>query len=57
MSQFHSFVDPIKADGGDDTQEDIMGGLKITFSELNWRHDAAKVHTQKYFAVNLIVDN
>ena len=47
LSQFHNFVDPIKADGGGDTPEDIMGALKITLStSLSWRPSATKVLKQ-----------
>lgn len=40
---FRSFVGAIRADGGDDTAEDIMGGLNKTFSCLSWREEASKV--------------
>ncbi|XP_019852957.1 PREDICTED: alpha-protein kinase vwkA-like [Amphimedon queenslandica] len=43
LSQFHTFVDPIKASGGKDTPEDIMGALKVTLSNLSWRPSATKV--------------
>ena len=51
LSQFHNFVDPIKADGGGDTPEDIMGALKVTFSRLRWRSSATKVHYCNYMLV------
>ncbi len=34
----------IRADGGDDTPEDIMGALKATFTKLSWRSDCSKVN-------------
>ena len=43
LSQFHYFVNPIIADGGKDTPEDIMGALKVTLSNLSWRPSATKV--------------
>ena len=43
MAAFHSFVNPIVADGGGDTPEDIMGALKVTLSTLDWRPSSAKV--------------
>ena len=33
----------IRADGGGDAPEDIMGGLKVAFQQLYWRPDACKV--------------
>ena len=42
LSQFHYFVNPIIADGGKDTPEDIMGALIETLN-LSWRPSAAKV--------------
>jgi hypothetical protein len=43
LPQFHGFVNPIRADGGGDGPEDIMGGLKVACSRLSWRSKAAKV--------------
>ena len=43
QSDFRSFVGAIRAGGGRDTAEDIMGGLKKTFSNLSWREEASKV--------------
>ncbi len=40
---FHAFVNAIRADGGGDTPEDIMGGLKAVFTNLSWRAGATKV--------------
>ena len=40
--KFQTFVNPIIADGGKDTPEDIMGALKETLN-LSWRPSAAKV--------------
>ena len=40
---FHEFVGAIKADGGGDTPEDIMGGLQTAFSRLSWRTNSSKV--------------
>ena len=40
---FRSFVGAIRADGGGDHAEDIMGGLKKTFWNLSWREEASKV--------------
>ena len=37
-------MNPIRADGGGDTAEDIMGGLKMVFTRLSWRPDATKVY-------------
>ena len=42
-SIFQSFVSGIRADGGDDSPEDIMGGLSVTFCSLSWRSEACKV--------------
>lgn len=33
----------IRADGGGDAPEDIMGGFKVAFYSLSWRADACKV--------------
>ncbi len=33
----------IKADGGGDAPEDIMGGLKAVFTNITWRTGATKV--------------
>ncbi len=43
-SSFKSFVTAIRADGGGDTAEDIMGALKATFTKLSWRSDCSKVN-------------
>lgn len=42
-AEFRSFVGAIRADGGGDTPEDIMGALKKTFCQLSWRADSTKV--------------
>ena len=36
QSSFYNFVNAIRADGGGDTAEDIMGGLQAAFSRLSW---------------------
>ena len=33
---FYNFVNAIRADGGGDSAEDIMGGLQAAFSRLSW---------------------
>lgn len=43
LSQFHNFVNPIVTKGGKDTPEDVMGALKVTFTNLSWRSSATKV--------------
>ncbi len=40
---FQNFVRTIDADGGADGPEDIMGGFKVTFTNLNWRSESCKV--------------
>ena len=45
---FRSFVSGIRADGGGDSPEDIMGGLKVTFANLGWRTKASKVECVIY---------
>ena len=53
---FHEFVGAIKADGGDDGPEDIMGGLKTTFSQLSWRTNSSKVVWSKsLFKSNYVI--
>ncbi len=42
---FQDFVRTIRAIGGGDTPEDIMGGFKVTFTDLNWRSESCKVAT------------
>ena len=43
-TEFHGFVDGIKADGGaGDGGEDVMGGLKTVFTQLHWRTGVTKV--------------
>ena len=44
LSQFHTFVDPIQAGGGGDGPEDVMGGLKVSLTKLNWQTSSAKVN-------------
>ena len=46
QGSFQSFVGAIRCESGIhcDSPEDIMGGLNITFKELSWRREAAKVH-------------
>ena len=52
---FQSFVGAIRADGGGDGPEDIMGGLNAVFHRLNWRSEANKVLYQfPIFFVNLV---
>ena len=36
QSSFYNFVNAIRADGGGDSAEDIMGGLQTAFSRLSW---------------------
>jgi hypothetical protein len=43
QGDFRSFVGAIRAGGGRDTAEDIMGGLNKAFSHLSWREEASKV--------------
>ena len=43
QGDFRSFVGAIRAGGGRDAAEDIMGGLNKTFSCLSWREEASKV--------------
>ena len=43
----------IRADGGGDSPEDIMGGLKVALFSLNWRSKASKVHSYSYFLTQL----
>lgn len=45
QSSFRCFVGAIRADGGGDGPEDIMGGLNKTFWKLSWREEAAKVYS------------
>ncbi len=45
QSNFKCFVSAIRAGGGGDTAEDIMGALKATFTKLSWRIDCCKVNT------------
>ena len=33
---FYNFVNAIRADGGGDSAEDIIGGLQAAFSRLSW---------------------
>lgn len=42
-SAFQTFVGCIRAGGGGDGPEDIMGGLQVTFHNLSWRPKANKV--------------
>jgi len=49
-SSFQSFVGAIRAGGGGDGPEDIMGGLTAVFHQLSWRAQANK-------ASNCIVQN
>ena len=52
---FRSFVGAIRADGGGDGPEDIMGGLKKTFWNLSWRDEASKVSCMSYICTCLIM--
>ena len=47
QGSFQSFVGAIHCESGTycDLPEDVMGGLNITFKELSWRTEAAKVCT------------
>ena len=36
-------MNPIVATGGGDGPEDIMGALRVTLNNLNWRRSATKV--------------
>ena len=36
---FYNFVNAIRADGGGDSAEDIMGGLQAAFSRLSWGNE------------------
>jgi len=36
QSSFYNFVNAIRAKGGQDTAEDIMGGLQAAFTRLSW---------------------
>ncbi len=40
---FQDFVRAIGILGGTDFPEDIMGGFKVTFTDLNWRSESCKV--------------
>ena len=42
-SAFYTFVNGITADGGGDSPEDIMGGLKVALNSLSWRSDCSRV--------------
>ena len=44
---FRSFVGAIRANGGGDGPEDIMGGLNKTFWKLSWRQEASKVNSKE----------
>lgn len=50
-STFRDFVSAITAGGGADGPEDIMGGYKVTFNNLDWRSDSCKV---RYMAFPLL---
>ena len=41
-TSFQSFVGAIRADGGGDGPEDIMGGLDAVFRQLSWRSQSNK---------------
>ncbi len=43
LPTFQDFVGKIKAHGGGDAAEDVMGGLKVDLRELEWRHGGTKV--------------
>ncbi len=46
---FQNFVRTIRArGGGGDGPEDIMGGFKVTFTNLNWRSESCKVAAFNY---------
>ena len=50
---FYNFVNAIRADGGGDSAEDIMGGLQAAFSKLSWGdEEVVKVRTQDYYNVD-----
>ncbi len=40
---FQSFVGMVRANGGGDGAEDVLGGLQAVTNQLNWRKDANKV--------------
>ena len=45
---FHRFVGAIVASGGGgDGPEDVMGGMRITFTQLSWRNKSSKVTKSK----------
>eukprot|EP00117_Sycon_ciliatum_P020161 scpid34954/ scgid18041/ Alpha-protein kinase vwkA; von Willebrand factor A alpha-kinase len=41
--EFYRFVDSVKAHGGGDTAEDIMGAFHAMFTKLSWRPDVTKL--------------
>lgn len=46
---FRKFVSDIVTCYGVDYPEDVMGGLKVTFSSLEWRPDTCKVSHIVYY--------
>ena len=50
---FYNFVNAIRADGGGDSAEDIMGGLQAAFSRLSWGDE--EVVKVKKIILNLIL--
>ena len=45
---FYNFVNSIRADGGGDSAEDIMGGLQAAFSRLSWGDEEVVKVTKVY---------
>lgn len=43
LNAFQRFVGGIKAQGGKDTAEDVLGGLKVALKEITWRRGGTKV--------------
>jgi len=39
LGAFYNFVNAIRADGGGDSAEDIIGGLQEAFSRLSWGNE------------------
>ena len=52
QGDFYNFVNAIRADGGGDSAEDIMGGLQAAFSRLSWGDEEVVKVTKAY---NLVI--
>ena len=52
QAAFYNFVNAIRADGGGDSAEDIMGGLQAAFSRLSWGDEEVVKVTKVY---NLVI--